>query len=103
MSDDEQAEWRQDVTGAGMSRGQRRCVTSLRQGLSERVRLRLPTWLPEAANEVATHFPDIDDKNHLRRLLNENVLFDGHLKIARERWHQQNPGLSPKRTGKENG
>ena len=100
VSDDEQAEWRQDVTGAGMSRGQRRCVTSLRQGLSESVYLRrLTRWLPEAANEVATHFPDIDDKNHLRRLFNENVLFDAQLQLARERWHSKNQGLSPKGTG----
>ena len=93
----------QDVTVARASRAQRRCVTSLRRGLSERVRLKLPNWSPEAANEVATHFADIDDQGHLRRLLNENVLFDGHLKLARERWHQQNQGLSPKRTGKEDG
>jgi hypothetical protein len=49
---------------------------------------------------------DIDDHAHavfLRRLLNENVLFDGHLKLVRERWHQQNQDLSPRRTEKENG
>jgi hypothetical protein len=99
VSDDEQAEWRQDVTVAGTSRGQRRCLISLQQGLCARVRLKLPKWSPEAANELATHFPDIDDKNHLRRLLNENVLFDAQLQLARERWHSKNQGLSPKGTG----
>jgi hypothetical protein len=75
----------------------------LRLKLSEKVRLKLPKWSTEAADGVATHFADIDDQVFLRRLLNENVLFDGHLKLARERWHQQNQDLSPRRTEKENG
>jgi hypothetical protein len=61
VSDDELVVQRQDVTVAGSSRGQRRCVSSPRLKLSEKVRLKLPKWTTEAADGVATHFADIDD------------------------------------------